>query len=263
MPASTWAMGIPASAPAIAPARVEFVSPYTSTTSGRVSSITGSRASSIRPACDVFEPPDTLSSRSGAGSPSSLKNTAESSSSKCWPVWTITSSCCSRSFGDTAAALMNWGRLPITVSTFIVRHPSGRPPPQRRAISPASSAAELGADAVRDGRRRSRRDGTDAVELAVIDGRHRMYLARRGGQEGLVGAGEILQRAGPLPDIRDVDHEGAGDRGQDVVLERRGERLAVLHPEDRARRRLEHAAVRRDQDGLVIAAFTRHSRRQQ
>ena len=69
----------------------------------------------MREVCDVLEPPETPSSRSGGGTPSSRKNTAESSSSWCWPVWTSTSSWRSRSGRDTAAALTNWGRLPMTV----------------------------------------------------------------------------------------------------------------------------------------------------
>ena len=67
MPASTWATGIPAWAAAKAPDRVEFVSPYTRTRSGRSPSSSGSSAASIRAVCDAFVPPWMPSSRSGGG----------------------------------------------------------------------------------------------------------------------------------------------------------------------------------------------------
>ena len=62
------------------------MSPYTSTQSGFSAAITGSSAVSMRAVCDVFEPSDTPSSRSGGGRPSSEKNTDDSLSSKCCPV---------------------------------------------------------------------------------------------------------------------------------------------------------------------------------
>ena len=76
------------------------------------------------------EPSATPSSRSGAGIPSSEKKIAESRSSKCWPVWTRISSWARRSSGETAAALTNCGRFPMTVRTF-TRGPA------RAASSPA------------------------------------------------------------------------------------------------------------------------------
>ena len=73
-----------------------------------------------RPGCApsgrVFEPETACSWWSGAGTPSSSKNTRESSSSWCWPVWTISSSCRSRRRRDTAAAFTNWGRFPTIVT---------------------------------------------------------------------------------------------------------------------------------------------------
>ena len=53
-PASTWATGMPSLAAPSAPASVEFVSPYTSTASGRSATRTGSRAMSIRPVCSPW-----------------------------------------------------------------------------------------------------------------------------------------------------------------------------------------------------------------
>src|SRR6476469_4718446 len=69
----------------------------------------------MRAACEVLVPPAMPSSRSGRARPSSAKNTRDSQSSWCWPVCTRISSWRSRSGPDTAAALMNWGRLPTTV----------------------------------------------------------------------------------------------------------------------------------------------------
>ena len=46
----------------------------------------------MRAVCEVLEPPAMPSWTSGAGRPSSAKNTADSSSSKCWPVCTSSSS---------------------------------------------------------------------------------------------------------------------------------------------------------------------------
>ena len=118
IPASTCTTGTPASAAASAPASVELVSPYTSTASGRSCASSGSSAPSIRASCEMLDPPAIPNSRSGRASPSSRKKTAESESSWCWPVCTITSSCRSRSSPETAAALMNCGRLPTTVRIF-------------------------------------------------------------------------------------------------------------------------------------------------
>ena len=55
----------------------------------------------------------------------------------------------------------------------------------------------------------------------------------------------------------------AGDRVQDVVVERRrDERRRVQRAEEGARRRLEHAAVRRDEQRLVAAALLGQARGQ-
>ena len=81
MPASTWPTAIPAWDAASAPASVEFVSPYTSTSEGSSSSSTGSSAARMRAVWAVFVPPPASSSRSGAGTFSSSKKTLDSSSS--------------------------------------------------------------------------------------------------------------------------------------------------------------------------------------
>jgi hypothetical protein len=75
------ATGTFAWAPAIAPARVEFVSPYTSTSSGDSSRSTGSSAASMRPVWNAGVPAPTPSWRSGCGTGSSSKNTFDMSSS--------------------------------------------------------------------------------------------------------------------------------------------------------------------------------------
>jgi hypothetical protein len=81
IPASTWATGIPACAPASAPASVEFVSPYTSTVSGASAASSGSSAASMRAVWLVLEPPPSSRRCSGRGRPSSSKKTWESSAS--------------------------------------------------------------------------------------------------------------------------------------------------------------------------------------
>ena len=81
IPDSTCASGRSSRAHESAPASVVFVSPYTSTRSGRTSSITGSSACIMPVTCSPALPEPMPSWRSGAGSPSSRKNTADNSSS--------------------------------------------------------------------------------------------------------------------------------------------------------------------------------------
>ena len=47
---------------------------------------------------------------------------------------------------------------------------------------------------------------------------------------------QLLEGARTLGGARGLDHDRAGDRGEDVLIERRRQQLAVLDPEDRARR---------------------------
>ena len=78
-PASTCATLKPSFAVTSAAATVEFTSPYTSTTSGRVSRHTGSKRcmmSAVWPAC---EPEPTSRLWSGRGIPSSAKNVSDMS----------------------------------------------------------------------------------------------------------------------------------------------------------------------------------------
>src|ERR1700761_3670923 len=100
----------------------------------------------MREVWELAEPSEIPSWRSGAGSPNSEKNTADRRSSKCWPVWTRISSCSRRNGGGTAAALMNCGRFPITVRTFMEEPGAG-------------SAAQLLGDAGRDRLTGAVRDG--------------------------------------------------------------------------------------------------------
>src|ERR1700759_3836240 len=118
-------------------------------------------------------------SRSGAGTPSSAKNTALSSSSKCWPVWISTSSCTRRSGIDSAAALMNCGRLPTTVRIFIAG-PLGT---RRRS----STCVELGLDPRPDPLGDLRGHRRIPVVAVVVDGDHGLHLAHGRGKEHLVG----------------------------------------------------------------------------
>src|ERR1700759_2623835 len=171
----------------------------------------GSRAASMAEVCDLAEPRLISSWRSGAGNPNSAKNTAERRSSKCWPVWTRLSWCSRRSGGDPGAALMNCGRLPITVRPFMTG----------RARAPGS-AAELLGDAGRDRLARAVRDRRWAGVLVVVDRGHRLDLADGGGEEDLVGLVELLQGARALLRSRDLDDQRAGDGGEDVLVERRG-----------------------------------------
>ena len=61
----------------------------------------------------------------GSASESSAKNTAESVGSQCWPVCTTISSIpASRSARESGADLMNWGRLPTTVSSLTMSSPA-------------------------------------------------------------------------------------------------------------------------------------------
>src|SRR5918911_4585878 len=118
----------------------------------------------MRDVWEVLDPSAIPSSRSGAGSPSSRKNTAESSSSKCWPVCTRTSSCWARSGSDTAAALMNCGRLPTTVRTL-------------------NGSSKLGADPLPDERGDARGLLAAFRERVVVDGGDGLDLAHGRAQE--------------------------------------------------------------------------------
>ena len=75
-PASTCAMGIPSLAAASAPAKVEFVSPYTITMSGLRRSSSASIAPSIFPVVSPCLPEPISKLHAGSGIPNSLKNTS-------------------------------------------------------------------------------------------------------------------------------------------------------------------------------------------
>ena len=94
-----------------------------------------------------------------------------------------------------------------------------------------------------------------------VDGADRLDLARRRGQEGLLRAEELVERDGSLAARDELEDAAAGDRVQDVVVERRGdERRVVQGAEQGARRRLEHAAVRRDEQRLLAPALLGQAR---
>ena len=216
----------------------------------------GPSAASMRAVCSVFVPPWIPSSRSGRGTPSSSTNTVLSSSSWCWPVWTSSSSCSARSARETAAALTNCGRFPMTVTTRKARSPA-----KRGALS--ACRAELLRDLrahplVRVARQRAA-DG----HRAAVDRVDRQHLANRRGEERLLDAGELVDRDRPLGDVAHLSSAPARDRVEDVVVERRRhERAAVERAEERGGRRLEDAAVRRDEQRLVGALGLGEARRE-
>ena len=98
----------------------------------------------MRAVCEVFEPREMPSSRSGAGRPSSAKNTAREVVVEMLAGVDQHLLVRAAQRPDTAAALMNCGRLPTTVRTFI-RLTSRLPEPQ-------SDFVEVGADPCRDSR---------------------------------------------------------------------------------------------------------------
>ena len=98
--------------------------------------------------------------------------------------------------------------------------------------------------------------GPGAAKLVLIDRGHRLDLARRRGQEHLVGRRQRppacrLAPSAPVTSItsaRVIEARMCSSSG--------GVRISsVLDPEDRAGRRLEHAAVGRDQQRLVEAVL--------
>src|SRR5919199_6787373 len=204
--------------------------------SGRSAATSGPSAASIRAVCSVLDPEWIPSSRSGRGTPSSSTKTVESSSSWCWPVWTSSSSWPARSSRDTAAALTNCGRFPMTVTT-------------RNAAASARGGAELlrdrGADAlVRVARERP----ADHRQRAPVDRVDRQDLADGRREERLLHRGELLDRDRPLLDVAGREQPPARDRVEDVVRERRrDQRPPVERAEEARRRRLEHPPVGRDE----------------
>src|SRR5262245_40344505 len=100
---------------------------------------------------------------------------------------------------------------------------------------------------------------TDGSQVHLDDGQH---LAYRGRREGLVRAGEMLERVGALLDViaagrADADQRGTRDAGEDADLERgRMERVAVPPPDVRDRRLEDDVAVG-EEDGVVRAASAR------
>ena len=144
---------------------------------------------------------------------------------------------------ETAAALMNCGRLPITVRTFIGRRRaprgSGRQRPPPLGHSPDRGRRTRGCRPPRrPGPRGSSRQGTPRRPRAAP------------------------RACSSAPGARHLDHDRARDRGEDVIVERRRQHVAVLDPEDRAGRSLEHPAVRRHQQRLVESLLAREPRRE-
>src|SRR4051794_39110982 len=142
---------------------------------------------------------------SGRGTWSSSKKIALSSSSWCWPVWTRTSSWSSRSRRETAAALTNCGRLPMTVTIF---------------TSCAELVAHVGGEGLggRGGQRTRRRRQRPAV-----DGDDGLDVARGRGQERLARAAQVLLREDLLARTGQQGQQApARDRVQDPVGQRRG-----------------------------------------
>src|SRR4051812_18006318 len=189
----------------------------------------------MRAVCSVFVPPWMPSSRSGRGTPSSSTKTVLSSSSWCWPVWTSSSSCPARSRRDTAAALTNCGRFPMTVTTRNAPSARGRAEllRDRRAHALVGVARERPAD-----------DG----QCPSVDRVHRQDLAHGRGEERLLDVAELVDRDRALLDLARREQPPARDGGEDVVRQRRrDDRPPVERAEEARRRRLEDAPVRRDE----------------
>src|SRR4051812_13008533 len=125
-----------------------------------------------------------------------------------------TSSCSARSRRETAAALTNWGRLPMTVAT---RTWSG----ELRGDALLQRGADLSRD--RPGRR----------QLQFVDGVHGQRLLERRGQERLLDLRQLVLGERVLFDCRDLEHAAAGDRVEDVLAERRREQTPRAHVEQR------------------------------
>ena len=152
----------------------------------------------------------------GAGRPARATKTVDSSSSWCWPVWTSSSSWRSRSRRDTAAALTNCGRLPMTVTTFIyaeLRRGSAR----RRRRRRRASAGPARAARARSIRRIGCTSRSVEARNASVTRRGRRCVVTRSWRAG------------------DRDDVAARDRVEDVVVQRRRvELLAVERVEERA-----------------------------
>ena len=91
--------------------------------------------------------------------------------------------------------------------------------------------------------------------------RDRLQLARRGGEERLVGRQQLVERAGALLDVGELQHERAGDRGEDVVLQRR--RADARRRRPRRSTRSGASSTRpcgRDEQRLVGALLLRDAR---
>jgi hypothetical protein len=96
------------------------------------------------------------------------------------------------------------------------------------------------------------------LELHVLHRPDRLDLADRRGQKGLAPGEQVVQRAGPLLHVEQPRQPVAGDRREDVLVQRRRAEGAVAgNPEERRGGRLEHAPVRRHEQRLVEAALAR------
>src|SRR3954468_19868211 len=165
----------------------------------------------MRAVWSVFVPPWIPSSRSGRGTPSSSTNTVLSSSSWCWPVCTSSSSCAARSMRETAAALTNCGRFPMTVTT---RNTAGG-----SACRRAELLRDVRAHALRG---HARERPVDHRHGAAVDRMDRQDLAHRRGEERLAHVEQLFGGERALGHLADAEHSATGDRVEHVLVERRG-----------------------------------------
>ena len=99
------------------------------------------------------------------------------------------------------------------------------------------------------------------LQLDLVHRDDRLYLACGGGEKGLARLAQVVERARALLHVHRGDHALAGDRGEDVLGQRRRAEDALgCDPEDGGGGRLEHPPVRGHEQGLVEAALLREPR---
>ena len=191
--------------------------------------------------CSVLVPPPRPSRCSGGGHARARRRTPararRRSAGRCGPAPPRATR--AQRARETAAALTNWGRLPMTVRTLTRVSASSRCDALRAARS-RGLARSTGPRRRRAARgRRSPRSACTSRTVEAMNA----SSARA----------QVVERARRSSRVATLEHPRAGDRGEDALLERRRQQLAVAHPEERPRRALEHAAVRRDEQRLVDA----------
>ena len=174
-----------------------------------------------------------------------------SSSSWCWPVWTSSSSCSARSARETAAALTNCGRFPMTVTT---RKPFARAAARElaRAILRAAHASlvRVARQRAADGQPRPSIEWTGSTSRTVEARNASCTPASSSTAIGRSAMSHTVSRRRRVIESRTWSLE-----------RRRHERAAVERAEERGGRRLEDAAVRRDEQRLVGALGLGQARR--